>query len=100
MAMDRRHLPTRRNAPATDGPDRLIGDDGRRCARPRWQAAVELAGDHVDSLASLPFIFGFANTDDGDETRAQCGVGLALDNAVGFAMSGAALRVADDDVAA
>src|SRR5207344_1124966 len=96
LAMDGSDLVIRRDAPAADGPDRLIGDNsisGRSSLR---QAPHELRRHHVNRSSSLPLGFGLTNADNRDEAGPQRRRRLALDDCIDFPMTRAAFRMADD----
>src|SRR5580704_14498500 len=90
----------RRGQPRADRPDRLIGDDQLVGGGPVRQRAGELRGNDGQRAASLALEAGLANTDDRNEPGAPAGYGLDVDLGIGFAAGMAALRMADDYMAA
>ena len=88
-----------RGAPGADGPDRLIGDDGIGGGRGIGYRTGKLGRDHVERLAAVALGLGLADADHRDQPGTVGGPGLGGDLRIGLSMVGAALGMAEDDMA-
>ena len=101
MGVDLGDLRHGRRAPGADRPDRLVGDSELLGREPIRQRARELARDHGERLARVALGQRLADADDGARApRAAPPRTLAAHQRVALAMIGAALGMAEDDVAA
>lgn len=89
-----------RGLAAADRPDRLIGERERSARGAVGNGRSNLFGDGFLSLAGKPLLFGLADADDRSQAGPQRRRRLSPDQSVAFAMTFAALGVADDDMAA
>ena len=92
------NFPGRRRAAGADRPDRLIGDHHLGPAEVPGARAGQLTEDHVQRPAVIPLLLRFADADDRRQTGGAGGRGLVVNQRIPLPVTGAALRMPDDDV--
>ncbi len=90
------NLGQRRDQPAANGPNRLVGQDQQRRVQRGRNRACELRANHRKRVTRLSLAQGFAQTDDGAQPSRLRGLGFGGDQCIGFAMSLAPFGMAHD----
>src|SRR5690606_24435232 len=87
-----------RRATRADGPDRLVGNDDFMMLGSVRDRGSELGRNHRFGISGIALDLGFADTDNRLKSGANGGFSFCADDFIGFAMVGAPLGVADNDI--